>query len=56
MLNLYFVLGVDPRLSNPHENRSNIVHRQSNPGLESTPPRKQHSHSVETKTDYGRYR
>lgn len=49
-------VGVDPRLSNPHDNRPNIAHRAANQVLDSTQPRKQHSHSVETKTDYGRYR
>lgn len=50
---LCFTIGLEHRHSNPPVGL-NIQQRPTHLGLESTPPRKQSS--VETKTDYGKYR
>lgn len=52
-VNHFLLLGIEHRHSNPPVGM-NIQPRPTHLGLESTPPRKQSS--VETKTDYGKYR
>lgn len=52
------IISGDPRAPNSHDMRPNsmaIPHRPSNLGIDLTPPRKPHT-SLETKTDYGKYR